>query len=72
MAGQGFTKARGCIETRGVAFRVRPRETNGLKWCRTCGYRIDLHEKVLRDDGDPRATLTSWSSRREAAADRRE
>ena len=58
MAGQGFRKARKCIELRGVAFREGVRELSGAIWCRACGYQVRLHEQILRDDGDPRALVS--------------
>ncbi len=59
MAGQGGRKARTCIRVRGVAFRENPRQMSGAKWCRACGYQVRLHEQLLREDGDPRATMVA-------------
>lgn len=59
MAGQGGKKARTCIRVRGIEFRTHWYEMSGAKWCRACGYQVRLHEQLLREDGDPRATMVA-------------
>lgn len=59
MSGHGPEKVRKCIQLRGVAFREKAREQYGQRWCSVCGYQIRTHEKALREDGDPRALMSS-------------
>jgi hypothetical protein len=59
MAGQGFRKVRECLKTHGAAFRERPRTIAGMATCRSCGYRIDLHEQLDADDPTLRALASA-------------
>jgi hypothetical protein len=48
--GHGYSKARKCIALRRFAFRESPTQRHGLTYCRACGYRVSLHEEILRQD----------------------
>lgn len=49
MAGQARRKVEGCLAFKGLAFRVKPVEKMGLKWCRICGYQNSVHEQIARE-----------------------
>lgn len=45
---QGVKVVAQCLEDYGPAYRKRAVHRYGTLWCRSCGYQVDLHDKLAQ------------------------